>query len=130
MTDVHYLLLSTALTWIQIMAAAELHTPTWTRAGAKLAFGNRESLPEPSPLAGRAARAARNMVENMILFVALFVAARSAGAEPTGGAAVFFFARLAYFLAYVAGILYVRSLLWGVSLVGLAWMAADALHLF
>lgn len=130
MTDVHYLLLATGLTWIQIMAAAELHTPTWTRAGAKLAFGNRESLPEPSAVAGRAARASRNMIENMVLFVALFVAARSAGAEPTHGAAVFFFARLAYFVAYLAGILYVRSILWGIALAGLAWMAADALHLF
>lgn len=127
MTDVHFLLLSTALAWLMIMTAAELHTPTWTRVGARLAFGNREALPDRSPLAARADRAARNMVENLVLFVAVFVAARTAGADPTTGSAIFFFARLAYFVAYLVGIVYLRSLLWGVSLVGLAWIALDAL---
>ncbi len=65
MRDLHYLLLSVGLTWLMIMVAAELRTPTWTRAGAKLAFGNREELPPPSALAARAERAARNMLENM-----------------------------------------------------------------
>jgi uncharacterized MAPEG superfamily protein len=127
MTDVHYLLSSTVLAWLMIMAAAELRTPTWTRAGARLAFGNRETLPEASPLAARADRAAKNMLENLILFVALFVAARAAGADPTTGSAIFFFSRLAYFGAYLAGIVYVRSLLWGVSLLGLAWIGLGAL---
>ena len=120
MTDVHYLLLSTALAWIMIMTAAELRTPTWTRAGARLAFGNREALPEPSALAGRADRAARNMMENLLLFIAVFVAARAAGADAKLGAAVFFFARLAYFFVYLAGIRYVRSALWAVALLATA----------
>ncbi len=127
MTDVHYLLMSAALAWLMIMTAAELHTPTWTRAGARLAFGNREALPAPSPIAARADRAAKNMVENLVLFVAVFVAARTAGADPTTGAAIFFFARLTYFIAYLAGIVFVRSALWGVSLVGLAWIGLGAL---
>lgn len=127
MTDVHYLVLSTALAWIMIMTAAELHTPTWTRAGFALAFGNREALPERSPLAARAERASRNMLENLVLFVALFVAARAAGADPTAGSAIFFFSRLAYFVAYLAGIVYVRSAIWAVSLVGLGWIGLGAL---
>jgi uncharacterized MAPEG superfamily protein len=127
MTDVHYLLLSTGLTWLMIMTAAELRTPTWTRAGARLAFGNRDVLPDASPIAARADRAAKNMLENMVLFVALFVAARSAGADPTTGAAIFFFARLAYFFTYLAGIVIVRSLIWGVALLGLGWIALGAL---
>lgn len=127
MTDVHYLLLSTGLTWLMIMTAAELRTPTWTRAGARLAFGNRDRLPEASAIAGRADRAAKNMIDNMVLFVALFVAARSAGADATHGSAIFFFARLGYFLLYLAGVAYVRSILWGVSLLGLGWIAVAAL---
>jgi uncharacterized MAPEG superfamily protein len=127
MTDVHYLLLSAALTWVMIMVAAELHTPTWTRAGAKLAFGNRKALPAASPLAARADRAAKNMLENMVLFVAVLVAARAAGSDATTGASIFFFSRLAYFFAYLAGIVYLRSLLWGASLVGLLWIGLAAL---
>jgi uncharacterized MAPEG superfamily protein len=123
MTGVHYLLLSTALAWLMIMLAAELRTPTWTRAGVRLAFGNREALPEPSALAARAERAARNMLENMVLFVAVFVAAAADGTDPTTGSAIFFFARLAYFVAYLAGIVYVRSVLWAVALLGLGWTA-------
>ena len=126
MTDVHYLLMSVALAWIMIMTAAELHTPTWTRAGAKLAFGNRETLPERSALAGRADRAAKNMIENLILFVALFVAARAANVNVTFGAAVFFFARLAYFFVYLAGVRYLRSAIWGLSLVAMAHIGLSA----
>jgi uncharacterized MAPEG superfamily protein len=130
-TDVHYLLLSAALAWIMIMTAAELRTPTWTRAGARLAFGNREALPEASALAGRAERAARNMMENMILFIAVIVAARSAGVDARTGAAVFFFARLAYFFVYLAGIQYVRTALWATAIVAMAQiglLAAGVLH--
>jgi len=127
MTDIHYLIFSAVLTWIMVMTAAELHTPTWTRAGAKLAFGNRESLPERSPVAARADRAAHNMVDNLVLFIAVVVAAQAAGAHATTGAAIFFFARLAYFGLYLAGAVYVRSLAWGISLVGLGWIAVAAL---
>lgn len=127
MTDVHYLVFSAVLTWIMIMTAAELHTPTWTRVGARHAFGNRDGLPARSPVAARADRAAKNMIENLVLFIALFAAARAAGADATVGAAIFFFARLVYFVLYLAGITYVRSLVWGVSLIGLGWMAVVAL---
>ncbi|MBP8806745.1 MAG: MAPEG family protein [Kofleriaceae bacterium] len=128
MTDLHYLVSSIVLTWVMIMVAAELHTPTWTRDGRRLAFGNRGELPPPSPLAARADRAAKNMVENLILFLGAFVAARSAGADATTGAAIFFFARLVYFPVYLAGIVYLRSLVWGVSLVGLGWLLVAAVR--
>jgi uncharacterized MAPEG superfamily protein len=48
----------------------------------KIGFGNRDNLPEPTPLAARADRAARNMLENLVLFVAAIVAARFSGADP------------------------------------------------
>jgi uncharacterized MAPEG superfamily protein len=113
------LLASALLTWIMIMVAAELRTPTWTRAGAKLAFGNRESLPEATPLAARADRAAKNMLENMVIFVALVSAARMVGADASLGATVFLVARLAYFPVYLAGIKYVRSAIWLVSMLAM-----------
>jgi len=124
--EIHYLLLSAALTWIMIMTAAELHTATWTRSGAKLAFGNRVALPPPSAIAARADRAAKNMLENLVLFITVVVAARSAGTDASFGSAIFFFGRLGYFFTYVAGITYVRSLLWGVALFGVVWIGFGA----
>lgn len=129
--DVHYVLLSAALCWLMVMTAAELRTPTWTREGARLAFGNREALPEPSPLAGRAARAASNMIENLVIFVAVYAAARAAhptGHDLTRGAAIFFWARLAYFPVYLVGIPYLRSALWGVSLLGVVLLGLAAVR--
>ena len=59
-------------------------------------------------------------MENLLLFIAVFVAARAAGADAKLGAAVFFFVRLAYFFVYLAGIRYVRSALWAVALLATA----------
>lgn len=126
MTDVHYVLATALLTWLQIMIAAELRTPTWTKAGARLAFGNRESLPAPSAMAARADRAAKNMLENLPLFLAFVLAAKMAGSDPTVGAAIFFCARLAYALVYLAGVIYLRSALWLVALLGLLWIGYGA----
>ena len=127
MTDTHYLVLSTLLAWIMVMTAAELHTPTWTRVGFKLAFGNREKLPERSPLAARADRAAKNMLENLLFFVGAFAAVHAVGVEETLGAATFFWARVAYFAVYLVGVPYLRTAIWGVSLGGLGLMFARAL---
>jgi uncharacterized MAPEG superfamily protein len=125
-SDVHCLIASAALTWIMVMVAAELRTPTWTSAGAKLAFGNREALPEATPIAARADRAAKNMVENMVVFTALVAAARFAGADASLGATVFLAARIAYFAVYLAGIAYVRSAIWAASLLGMLHIAVVA----
>jgi uncharacterized MAPEG superfamily protein len=128
MTAVHYLLASSVLTWIMIMVAAELRTPTWTRVGARLAFGNRAELPPASAAAGRADRAAKNMLENMVVFVGVFVAASAADSDPTIGSAIFFFARVAYFATYLFGVVYVRSLCWAVALLGIGWIGVGALR--
>lgn len=58
--------------------------------------------------------------------VVVVVAARlgGAGAEAlTPGAAVFFWARLASWPVYVAGVPYLRTLLWVTSVFGLLWIA-------
>lgn len=105
------------------MTAAELRTPTWTRRGLTLALGNREALPEASPVAARADRAAKNMLENMIVFTALVVAAGMAGVDARLGATGFLVARAAYFPVYLAGIVYVRTALWVVACLGMLHIA-------
>jgi uncharacterized MAPEG superfamily protein len=89
---------------------------------AKLA-GNRDDLPEPTGWAGRAHRAHRNMLENLVLFAALVLVAHAAGkADATAllGAQIFFWARLAYALIYLAGVPWLRTGAWLVSVVGMA----------
>ena len=127
MSDLHYLALSAVLAWVMLISASLLRSRGWTPAGTKLAFGNRDDLPEPSALAGRADRAARNMLEGLLLFTALIAAVRLGGkSAPAGAAALFFWSRVLYFGVYLAGIPYLRTAVWIVSIVALARIAAAA----
>lgn len=121
--DVQMLVASAVLTWVMLLSASLIRVRFWTPAGLLAAFGNRDDLPAPTPLAGRAERAARNMLENLVLLVALITAARLAGASQHAvdlGAQIFFFSRLLYFPVYLAGIVYLRTAIWAVSIGGLA----------
>jgi uncharacterized MAPEG superfamily protein len=120
--EVYYLAASAILTFVMVWGAGLVRVRVWTWTGFIIMFGNRENLPPATPLAGRADRAAKNMLEGMVLFVTVMLAAQIAGA--TGprvalGAQVFFWARLLYYPVYLAGIKFVRSAVWGVSIVGL-----------
>ncbi len=130
MTDVQALVASATLTFVMLLTASLLRTHGWSPAGMKLAFGNRADLPEASPLAARADRAAKNMLENLLLFLAVFGAARAAGAPSEAiapGAVLFFWARVAYFLVYLAGVPYLRTGIWFVAVAGLVMVGRAAL---
>jgi uncharacterized MAPEG superfamily protein len=127
MTDLHYLALCALLAWFQLVFASLLRSRSWTPAGMLVAFGNRDEVLEPSPVAGRADRAARNMLEGLLLFSALLAAVRLGDKPaPAGAAALFFWARLAYFAVYLAGVRYLRTLVWIASVVALGQIAAAA----
>jgi len=116
------LVLAALLTWVMIMVAATLKTRLWTPRGIQLASGNRDNVTEPNALAGRADRAAKNMLENMVLFVTVMAAAGFAGktgSQACLGATIFFFARLVYWFVYLAGIPYLRTVVWLVGIVGM-----------
>ena len=76
-------------------------------------------------LYGRACRALGNYLENFTPFVALalalIVTQRTGGAGAIG-ATIWILARIAYLPIYVFGIIYVRTLAWGISIVGLVLM--------
>ena len=78
-----------------------------------------------SLLFGRATRALANYVENLTPFVAvalaLIVTQRTGGAGAVG-ATIWILARIAYLPIYVLGIIYVRTLVWGISIIGLLMM--------
>ena len=80
---------------------------------------------DPPPLTGvaaRADRAFRNFLETFPFFAAAAVAVTATGSGDTGtalGAQLWFWARVLYVPLYLAGIPYVRSLVWGVALGGM-----------
>jgi uncharacterized MAPEG superfamily protein len=121
MNDTQLFLAAVLLTWASLQLASVLRTRSWTRTGRELAFGNRENLPEPTPLAGRADRAARNNLENLVLFASVWAAARLGGAAPgltLLGTQLFFWSRCAYTAVYLLGIPYLRTALFAVGVSG------------
>jgi len=129
MTPIASLVASAALTWIMLVTATFARTRALSFRGLASALGNRENLSTPSAVAERADRAAKNMVENLVLFAVLLLAASMAGASPADVAvpsAIFIGARIAYAPLYWAGVKYFRTVAWGVSLVGLAWIGSVA----
>ena len=121
MTTVQALVWSGILTLVMLLVASGFCAKVWEPGGAQVAFGNREGMPPALGLAGRADRAAKNQMEAMVLFLALVLAAQVAGkgTQAAYGATIFFWARLVYWPVYVAGIIYLRTLIWFVSLFGL-----------
>lgn len=84
--------------------------------------GNREGLAPCTGWAGRAHRAHQNMLESLVLFAALVLIAVVAGktnATTLLGAQLFFGARLVYAVVYPAGIPWLRTGVWFVSVIGL-----------
>ena len=117
-------------TWAAVLGASMIRVKGWTFGGTMLAVGNRENLPAASAFAGRAERAAQNTLENFVLFAAIALVAHAAGAtnlKVALGAQVFFWARVVYLPVYYAGIAYLRTAVWVVSIIGLAMMIAGIL---
>lgn len=124
----HALAYSAVLAWVMVMAAAGLGGQLWTPGGLKYSLGNRGEAREKSDLAGRADRAAKNMLENLVLFASLVAAAHFAGSHNklvVIGANVFFWARVAYWPVYLAGIPVVRTLIWSVGVAGMGMIAVS-----
>ena len=115
------------LTWFTLLAASLIRANAWTLPGTMIALGNRDKLPEATPFAGRAERTARNTLENFMLFAAIALVAHAAGATSPRiamGAEIFFWSRVLYIPVYYAGIIYLRTAVWLVSVLGLAMMIA------
>src|SRR5262245_4734576 len=118
-TDLSLLVWAVALCMVQMIVAVAGAT---LQVGLPALAGNREPLPDFTGWAGRATRAHRNMLESLVLFAVLVLAAQVTGCanEMTAlGAQLFFWARVAYAIVYLVGIPWVRTGVWAVSMVGL-----------
>ena len=115
----------TLLVWCVILAIVQMLVAVqgaMNQVGLMTLIGNREGFPEIKGWGGRAARAHRNMLENLVLFAALVLAAVAAGKTNDMtllGAQIFFWGRLAYAAIFLAGIHWLRTAAWTVSVVGL-----------
>lgn len=118
--EIQMLAWSIALGLVHVLLGALLMT---MQRGLKWNASARDG--EAKPLTGVAARldrASRNFLETFPFFaaavLAVVVSDRMSG-DTALGAQVYFWARLAYLPIYAAGIPYLRTLVWAVSLWGL-----------
>lgn len=117
--ELHLLVWSVVLTFAQMLIAV---FGALTQVGLPALAGNRDGLPDFQGWAGRAQRAHRNMLENLVLFAILVIVAVLANKTNSTtllGAQLFFWARLVYAAVYIAGIPWVRTAVWTVSVIGL-----------
>jgi uncharacterized MAPEG superfamily protein len=117
--EMKYLLYTVALAALQVALAGAGNV---LGAGLPAAAGNRANMPEPAGWAGRAGRAHRNLLESLVLFVALVVVGQATGkfnAMTALASEIFFWGRVAYAPIYILGIPWLRTLVWGVSIAGL-----------
>ena len=116
----------TVWTLVTVVVGAAIRNQEWTREGRDIGLGNRDNLNDATPMGGRAERAAKNSIEAAVFFVPLALIAHAAGldAEVLLGAQIAFWARIAYVPIYIAGIKYLRSLVWIVGVVGYGLMVS------
>ena len=126
------ILLVLALFVLQTLLPGRFREPAPEGVKEKLVenLGNRDHM-RPLTVAGeRAARALANMHEALPVFLALALMNLIVGtaAAAVTGATIFLVARVLYAGIYIVGIPVVRTLIWGVSWVGLAMMIAPLLE--
>ena len=125
--ELSLLLWSVVLAFVQVLIAVQ---GAMMQVGLPSLAGNREPQPEITGWAGRAQRAQRNMIENLVPFAALVLVAVVAGKTNNMtllGAQMFFWARVAYTAVYIAGIPWLRTGVWFVSVIGMIVIFAQLL---
>ncbi len=89
-------------------------------------FTPRDTQPAAKGLAcGRATRALGNYVENYGPFIAMalaLIATQRAGGIGALGATIWILVRIVYLPIYMTGVIYVRTALWAISIIGLLMM--------
>ena len=117
--ELKLLVWSVALAFAQCLVAV---VGALLQVGLPTLAGNRENMPAITGWAGRAERAHRNMLQSLVLFTALVLAAQVTNkldATTALGAQLFFWGRLAYAAVYLIGLPWIRTLVWLVAVVGL-----------
>jgi uncharacterized MAPEG superfamily protein len=110
------------INWALILVASLIKAKAWTPSGLMAAMSNREAEQACTGFPARTERAARNMLENMVLFTALVLVASAGGVTNPHvelGARIFFWARLVYIPIYMIGIPVARTGVWAIGIIGM-----------
>lgn len=117
--ELQLLVWAAILTLIQMLIAV---AGAQSQVSLPVLAGNRDNMPALTGWALRAQRAHVNMLESLVIFAVLVLIAFTTDRlnETTAlGSQIFFWGRVAYALVYLAGVPWVRTLVWAVSMVGL-----------
>jgi uncharacterized MAPEG superfamily protein len=128
-TELNVLAWGCVLAIVHIFAAVRVKTRQY---GTAWNMGARdEALPPPEPMVGRLARAQANFFETFPIAAAAILVVHVAGLDDRWtaiGAIVWLVARILYLPVYAAGIPKVRTLIFLVSIVGIALVLRPALQ--
>lgn len=127
-TELTILAWTLVLALVQILLVSSLRTQ---ETGVKYNAGPRDGgAPPPRPVTARLQRAQANLFETLPLFAAAVLIAHVSGSEgdlTLWGCWLYLVARIVYVPLYAAGIPFVRSMVWLVSLAGLVMVLAAVL---
>ena len=117
----------TILGWTLVLAIVQILLPAGFRnreTGVQYNAGPRDGpAPPPGKVTARLQRAEKNLYESLPLFIAAVLIAHVANREgglTLWGAWIYLVSRIVYVPLYGFGVPMVRSLVWGLSLLGLA----------
>ena len=114
-TDLHYLALTalvTALMWLPYGGSMILDQ------GLLAVVGNRDHVKPLAPWAERAKRAHENAIASFVVFASLVLLAHVAGVSSpaiTTATILYFWMRIAHYVVYAMGVIFVRTLVWAVA---------------
>ena len=110
------ILLALVLTLIQLMTPAFLNSKN-----LEFLISNREGSVEEAPIVGRTRRAGSNILETLPA-LALAILSMMLEVENYNLAMFWIGSRVIYYFSYMFGVLYLRTIIWFVSIVCLAMM--------
>ena len=111
------ILLALLLTLLQLLTPALLNSKN-----LEFLISNREGSVEEAPIVGRTRRAGNNLLESLPAFLALAILSIVLEVENYNLAMIWIGSRFIYYFSYMFGVLYLRTIIWFVSVICLILM--------
>tara|TARA_B100000963_G_scaffold3607_1_gene2775 strand:+ start:981 stop:1343 length:363 start_codon:yes stop_codon:yes gene_type:complete len=111
------ILLALLLTLLQLLTPALLNSKN-----LEFLISNREGSIEEAPIVGRTRRAGNNLLESLPAFLALAILSMVLEVENYNLAMIWIGSRVIYYFSYMFGVLYLRTIIWFVSVICLILM--------